>query len=65
MVGEQAVKMTRLSCRRFRPNEVRVLLSLIAYNVGNLWRRLVSPNIWTEVPSCLVECKRELGVQFE
>jgi hypothetical protein len=41
--GKQAVKMTRLSCHRFRSNEVRLMLSLIAYNLGNLWRRLVLP----------------------
>ena len=41
--GKQAVKMTRLSCHRFRANEVRLWLSLIAYNLGNLWRRLVLP----------------------
>ena len=42
--GKQAVKMTRLSCHRFRSNEVRLWLSVIAYNLGNLWRRLVLPN---------------------
>ena len=41
--GKQAVKMTRLSCHRSRSNEVRLWLSLIAYNLGNLWRRLVLP----------------------
>ena len=41
--GMQAVKMTRLSCHRFRSNEVRLWLSVIAYNLGNLWRRLVLP----------------------
>ena len=41
--GKQAVKMTRLSCRRFRSNEVRLWLTIIAYNLGNLWRRLVLP----------------------
>src|SRR5665811_736296 len=41
--GTQAVKMTRLSCHRFRSNEVRLWLSVIAYNLGNLWRRLVLP----------------------
>jgi hypothetical protein len=35
--------MTRLSCHRFRSNEVRLRLSVIAYNLGNLWRRLVLP----------------------
>jgi len=41
--GKQAVKMTRLSCHRFRSNEVRLWLGIIAYNLGNLWRRLVLP----------------------
>ena len=41
--GKQAVKMTRLSCHRFRPNEVRLWLSVIAYNLGNLRRRLALP----------------------
>jgi len=35
--------MTRLSCHRFRANEVRLQLSVLAYNLGNLWRRLVLP----------------------
>jgi len=35
--------MTRLSCHRFHANEVRLWLSLIAYNLGNLWRRLALP----------------------
>ena len=41
--GKHAVKMTRLSCHRFRSNEVRLWLTIIAYNLGNLWRRLVLP----------------------
>ncbi len=41
--GKRAVKMTRLSCHRFRANEVRRALSVIAYNLGNLWRRLALP----------------------
>jgi hypothetical protein len=41
--GKQAVKMTRLSCHRFRSNQVRLALSLLAYNMGNLWRRLGLP----------------------
>jgi hypothetical protein len=27
----------------FRSNEVRLWLSILAYNLGNLWRRLVLP----------------------
>ena len=33
----------RLSCHRFRANEVRLQLRVLAYNFGNLWRRLVLP----------------------
>ena len=40
--GKQA-SMTRLSCHRFRANEVRLWLSVIAYNLENLWRRLALP----------------------
>jgi Transposase DDE domain group 1 len=41
--GKQATHWTRLSCHRFRANEVRLPLSVLAYNLGNLWRRLVLP----------------------
>lgn len=41
--GKEAVKLTRLSCHRFRANNVRLALSLIAYNLGNLWWRLALP----------------------
>ena len=40
--GKRAMKMTRLGCHRFRLNAVRPWLSVIACNLGNLWR-LVSP----------------------
>ena len=35
--------MTRLSCHRFRAHEVRLWLSILAYNLGDLWRRLTMP----------------------
>ena len=38
-----AVKLMRLSCHRFRAHEVRLWLSVIAYNQGNLWRQLALP----------------------
>ena len=41
--GKAATHWTRLSCHRFRANEVRLLLGMIAYNLGNLLRRLVLP----------------------
>lgn len=41
--GQEAAHWTRLSCPCFRANEVRLLLGVIAYNLGNLLRRLVLP----------------------
>lgn len=41
--GKTATNWTRLSCHRFRVNEVRLLLGVIAYNLGNLLRRLMLP----------------------
>ena len=41
--GKQAVKMTRLSCHRFRSNQARLALGGLAYNLRNLWRRLPLP----------------------
>ena len=32
--GKQATNWTRLSCRRFRANEVRLQLSVLAYNLA-------------------------------
>ena len=42
-VDKQAVKMTRLNRHRFRSNQLRLWLSILAYDLGNLWRRLVLP----------------------
>jgi len=58
--GKQAAHWTRLSCHRFRANEARLQLSLLAYNLGNLWRRLVLPkrvDAWslTSLPQRLVK----------
>jgi hypothetical protein len=41
--GKAATHWTRLSCHRFRANEVRLLVGVIAYNLGNLLRRLILP----------------------
>ena len=42
-LGTPATHRTRLLCPRFRAKEARLPLSLLAYNLGNLWRRLVLP----------------------
>ena len=41
--GKPVTHWMRLSCHRFRMNKVRLQLSVLAYNLGNLWRRLVLP----------------------
>jgi len=41
--GKQALKWTRLSCRRFVDNEVRLQLFTPAYNLANFLRRLALP----------------------
>jgi len=43
--GTHAVKMTRLSRHRFCSNHVRLALSLLAYNLGNLWRLVLPKRI--------------------
>jgi hypothetical protein len=41
--GKNAVKWTRLSCRKFRSNEVRLQLHALAYNLANFMRTLALP----------------------
>ncbi|MFQ5913764.1 MAG: IS1380 family transposase [Nitrospinota bacterium] len=41
--GKYALNWTRLSCHRFVANQVRLLLFVLAYNLGNLLRRLALP----------------------
>ena len=42
--GKGAIKWTRLSCRTFAANAVRLQLHLLAYNLGNFLRTLAMPN---------------------
>ncbi len=41
--GKNAIKWTRLSCRKFRNNEVRLQLHALAYNLANYMRTLALP----------------------
>jgi len=41
--GKYALNWTRLSCRNFVSNQVRLALFVMAYNLGNFLRRLVLP----------------------
>jgi hypothetical protein len=42
--GKNAVRWTRLSCQKFRNNEVRLQLHALAYNLGNFMRTLALPD---------------------
>jgi hypothetical protein len=41
--GKYAIKWTRLSCGKFRNNEVRLQLHVLAYNLANFMRTLALP----------------------
>jgi hypothetical protein len=41
--GKGAIKWTRLSCRSFAANAVRLQLHALAYNLGNFLRTLATP----------------------
>jgi hypothetical protein len=41
--GKNAIKWTRLSCRKFRDNAVRLQLHALAYNLANFMRMLALP----------------------
>jgi hypothetical protein len=41
--GKHALNWTRLSCRRFKDNQVRLQLFALAYNLGNFLRQLALP----------------------
>jgi hypothetical protein len=48
--GKNALKWTRLSCRRFKDNQARLQLFALAYNLGNFLRQLALPRpvrTWT------------------
>ena len=40
--GKGAIQWTRLSCRTFAANAVRLQLHVLAYNLGNLLRTLAT-----------------------
>jgi hypothetical protein len=56
--GKNAVKWTRLSCRTFAANAVRLQLHAIAYNLGNFMRTLAMPK--TAKPWSLTSLREKL-----
>jgi hypothetical protein len=56
--GKGAVKWTRLSCRSFAANTVRLQLHALAYNLGNFMRTLAMPK--TAEPWSLTSLREKL-----
>ena len=42
--GKRTLTWTRLSCTRFSSNQVRLALFVLAYNLGNFFRRFALPS---------------------
>lgn len=59
--GKNAIKWTRLSCRKFRNNAVRLQLHALAYNLANFMRTLALP---TEVEHWSLTTIREKLVKI-
>ena len=56
--GKNAIKWTRLSCRSFTANAVRLQLHALAYNLGNFMRTLAMPK--TAEPWSLTSLREKL-----
>jgi len=56
--GKNAIKWTRLSCRSFAANTVRLQLHALAYNLGNFMRTLTIPE--TVEPWSLTSLREKL-----
>jgi hypothetical protein len=56
--GKNAIKWTRLSCRKFAANAARLLLHALAYNLGNFMRTLAMPK--TAQPWSLTSLREKL-----
>jgi hypothetical protein len=59
--GKNAVKWTKLSCRRFKDNEARLHLFALAYNLANFLRQLVLPK---PIPDWTLTTRREKFVKI-
>jgi Transposase DDE domain group 1 len=47
--GKNALNWTRLSCRRFKDNQMRLQLFALAYNLGNFLWQMALPRIGAKV----------------
>ena len=55
--GKYALNWTRLSCHRFRANQVRLALFALAYELGNFLRRPVLPRSVRHCSLCSLQAK--------
>ncbi len=61
---KQALNWTRLSCRRFGDNQVRLQLFALEYNLGNFLRQLALPRpVWTWSLTTLREKLIKIGAK--
>jgi len=64
--SKNAIKWTRLSCRTFAANAVRLQLHALAYNLGNFMRTLAMPKSlyakWVRVTGAVL---RQSSVRLE
>ncbi len=56
--GKYALAWTRLSCSRFISNQVRLALFVLAYNLGNFFRRFALPREVSHWPLSSVQLKQ-------
>ena len=56
IAGPGAIKWTRLSCRSFNANAVRLQLHALAYNLGNFLRTFATPDV---IADCSLTSLRE------
>ena len=60
--GKNGIKWTRLSCRRFRHNALRLQLHALAYNLGNFMRTLALPKeLFRKILSLIDDLRRRLA----
>jgi len=57
--GKGAIKWTRLSCRTFAANAVRLQLHALAYNLANFLRTLATPEPMSDWSLTTLKEKRE------
>ena len=61
--GKNALNWTRLSCRRFKDNQMRLQLFALAYNLGNFLWQMAAPEVKTWSLTTLREKLIKIGAK--